>query len=76
MDTDGDGFGDTIVDDSLKTGKADAEVRASKTGEFLEYQFSIDNLSPFSGYQIKIVMSGTDEANPPEFKDLRTIALA
>ena len=76
IDTDGDGFGDTIVDDSLKTGKADAEVRASKTGEFLEYQFSIDNLSPFSGYQIKIVMSGTDEANPPEFKDLRTIALA
>jgi len=76
VDTDGDGFGDVVVDDSLRTGKPDAEVRASRTGEFLEYQFSVDNLNPFTGYQIKMVMSGTDEANPPEFKDLRSIALA
>ena len=75
-DTDGDGFGDSIIDDTIRTGRPDAEVRASKDGEFLEYQFSIDNLSPFTGYQIKVVMSGTDESKPPEFKDLRTIALA
>jgi hypothetical protein len=76
VDTDGDGFGDTIIDDALNTGKPDAEVRPSKNGEFLEYQFSVDNLSPFTGYQIKVVLSSTDEANPPEFQDLRTIALA
>jgi len=76
VDTDGDGFGDTIIDDSIRTGKPDAEVRASKDGEFLEYQFTVDNLSPFTGYQIKVVMSGTNESKPPEFKDLRTIALA
>ena len=76
VDTDGDGFGDTIVDESLKTGRSDAQVRASRDGEFLEYQYTIDNLSPFIGYQIKVVMSGTDESKPPELKDIRTIALA
>ena len=28
------------------------------------------------GYKIKIVMSGTNEAKSPRFKDLRTIAVA
>jgi len=44
--------------------------------EFKEYQFSVDNLEEFTGYKIKIVMSGTNEAKAPAFKDLRTIALA
>ena len=30
----------------------------------------------YIGYRIKIVMSGTNEAKAPSFKDLRTIALA
>ena len=75
-DTDGDGFGDTIIDSSKNSGRADAFVRPSNDGEFLEYQFSIDNLEPFSGFAIKIVMSSTNEAKAPEFKDLRAIALA
>jgi len=76
IDTDGDGFGDKIIEESDSTGKSDAEVRSSKDGEFLEYQFSINDLSPFIGYQIKIVMSGTDESKPPRFTDVRAIALA
>ena len=44
--------------------------------EFREYEFTIDNLDEFVGFQIKIVMSGTNEARPPRFKDLRAIALA
>ena len=44
--------------------------------EFSEYQFTVDNLEEFIGYRIKIVMSGTNEAKSPSFKDLRTIALA
>ena len=49
---------------------------ASVENEFKEYQFSVDNLEEFIGYRIKIVMSGTNEAQAPRFKDLRTIALA
>jgi len=75
-DTDGDGFGDSVVDSTKNSGLPDAFVRASRDGEFLEYQFSADDLDQFTGFVIKIVMSGTDEAHPVRLKDLRTIALA
>ena len=44
--------------------------------EFKEYEFTVDDLDEFVGFQIKIVSSGTNEAYPPRFKDLRVIALA
>ena len=75
-DTDGDGFGDKIINSSNNNGRPDAKVIPSLEDEFKEYQFSIDNLEEFIGYKIKIVMSGTNEAKSPRFKDLRTIALA
>ena len=75
-DTDGDGFGDKIINSSNNNGRPDAKVIPSLEDEFKEYQFSIDNLEEFIGYKIKIVMSGTNEAKSPRLKDLRTIALA
>jgi len=75
-DTDGDGYGDSVVDSTLNNGRADAFVRSSNDGEFLEYQFSADELEQFNAFRVKIVMSGTNEARAPRFKDLRTIALA
>lgn len=75
-DTDGDGFGDKVINSSNNNGRPDAKVIPSLEDEFKEYQFSIDNLEEFIGYKIKIVMSGTNEAKSPRFKDLRTIALA
>jgi len=75
-DTNGDGFGDKVIDASSNDGKPDAFVRASDDNEFLEYQFTSDNLEQFTGFIIKIVASGTNEAYAPRFKDLRAIALA
>ena len=75
-DRDGDGFGDEVIDTSKNSGRPDAFVTPSVENEFKEYQFSVDNLEEFIGYRIKIVMSGTNEAQAPRFKDLRTIALA
>ncbi len=75
-DTDGDGFGDTIIDSTRNSGRSDAFVAASQDNEFREYQFSVDNLNQFTGFRIKIVMSGTNEAYAPRLKDLRVIALA
>ena len=75
-DTDGDGFGDRVIDATLNNGKPDARVAANVENEFSEYQFSVDELEPFTGFKIKIVMSGTNEAFPPRFKDFRVIALA
>ena len=75
-DTDNDGYGDSVIDSKLNSGRPDAFVRSSGDNEFLDYQFSANNLEQFNGFRIKIVMSGTNEARPPRFKDLRTIALA
>ncbi len=65
-----------VVDPSLNNGKSDIKVPASSANQFLEYEFTADNLGEFSGYSIKIIMSGTDQANSPIISDLRTIALA
>ena len=75
-DTDGDGFGDAIIDVTRNSGRPDALVVGSRDNEFNEYQFSIDNLEEFNGFRIKIVFSGTNEAEAPRLKDLRVIALA
>ena len=75
-DTDGDGFGDRVLDASKNSGRPDAKVTANVEGQFSEYQFSADDLEPFTGFKIKIVMSGTNEAYAPRFQDFRVIALA
>ena len=75
-DTDGDGYGDTVIDASMNNGSADSKVRSSIENEFLDYQFTADNLEQFDGFVIKIVMNGTNEAYSPRFRDLRAIALA
>jgi len=76
IDIDGDGFGDVVIDQSLNTGEPDSFVRASREDEFLDYQFTAENLDQFNGFIIKIVMNGANESKPPKFKDLRVVALA
>jgi hypothetical protein len=64
-----------IVDKSKNSGLPDTFVSPSLDNQFLEYQFTADNLDLFNGYTIKIVMSGTNQAYPPRIKELRTIAV-
>jgi hypothetical protein len=75
-DLNGDGIGDTIINVSLNDGLPDSFVGANQEGEFSEYQFTAQNLDQFVGFSIKIVMSGSNEATPLKFKDIRVIALA
>ena len=76
LDTDGDGFGDQIIDPSKNNGRPNSEVRPSALNEVLEYRYEVDELPEFSGFQIKIVFSGTNEARAPFVRDIRAIALA
>ena len=76
LDTTGDGVGNRIIDPSKNNGLPNARVRGSNIGEVLEYGYHVDDLSEFSGFQLKIVFSGTNEARPPLFTDIRAIALA
>ena len=74
-DSTGDGFGDRVIDSAENNGRPDAFVPASVDNQFLEYQFSVDNLGEFVGYSIKIILSGTNQASAPRIRDLRTIAI-
>jgi hypothetical protein len=44
--------------------------------DFKENVFTADELPSFRVYRIKIVATGTNQAYPPRFKELRSIALA
>jgi hypothetical protein len=75
-DINGDGIGDTIIDTSLNDGTSDFYVGTTAEGEYSEYEFTANNLGEFVGFVIKVVMSGSNEARPLKFKDIRAIALA
>ena len=75
-DTDGDGIGDTVVDPSKNNGLPNAQVRASGNLEVLEYLYEVEDLPEFSGFQLKVEFSGTNEARAPFLRDIRAIALA
>jgi len=64
-----------IVNPKLNDGRSDAKVPPSQKDQYLEYEFTANDLEDFSGYAIKIVMSSTDQANAPIIKDLRTLAV-
>ena len=76
IDTDGDGFGDDVIDSSLNDGRADAFVESNSFGKFSEYQFTKNNLEQFTGFKIKIVMMSSNESYPVKLRDFRAIALA
>ena len=67
-----------IINKSNNNGKSDENVPSSVSFEFdfKDYEFSINELPPFTSFQIKIDMVGTNQAQPPLIKDLRAIALA
>ena len=64
-----------VVNAGLNSGRPDVRVPASEDGQFLEYEFTANDLGNFSGYRIKIIMSGTNQSASPIIQGLRTIAL-
>ena len=65
-----------IINVSNNSGRSDDNVNASIGNEFKDYTFSSRELHPFTKFQIKIDMVGTDQAKPPFIKELRAIAVA
>ena len=75
IDNNNDGYLD-VIDPFKDSGLPNTIVPASSENQFLDYEFTASDLGSFTGYTIKIVMSGTNQAKAPRFKDLRSIALA
>jgi hypothetical protein len=64
-----------IIDSSKNSGNPDRFVQSSNTSnDFGNYEFTAKNLPLFNGFQIKIIMTGTNQAYVPKIKDLRVIA--
>ena len=64
-----------VIDPAKNNGKPDRRILSSQTeDDYKEYEFNVKNLPQFNGFQIKIVMSGTNFAYVPKIRDLRAIA--
>ena len=76
-DTTGDGFGDQVIDPKLNNGKPDRFVpQSNNPDDFRDYQFTASNLPEFVGFEIKVIMTGTNQAYAPRIRDFRAIAFA
>lgn len=64
-----------IIDFDNNDGRPDSNIRSSLIGEYLDYKYSIDNLPPFTGFQIKIVGTSSNQSYSPIIKELRVISL-
>ena len=65
-----------VINKTNNNGRPDDNVSSSIGETFKDYEFSIEELPPFTRFQIKVDMVGTNQAQPPYIKDLRAIALA
>ena len=65
-----------VINKTNNNGKPDNPVTPSANETFKDYEFTIEEISPFTSFQVKIDMVGTNQAQPPYIKDLRAIALA
>jgi hypothetical protein len=64
-----------VISAANNSGRPDRLVLPSSTiGEFKSYEFTSKNLPLFNGFQIKIIMSGTNTTFTPLIRDLRVIA--
>ena len=65
-----------VIDPNKNTGEPDQNVPPSVGDEFTEYTFNSRGIPEFTAFQIKVVMVGNNQANPPKIKELRGIAFA
>ena len=65
-----------VIDPNKNTGEPDQNVPPSIGDEFREYTFNSRVIPSFTKFQIKVVMTGNNQAKPPKIKELRGIAFA
>jgi len=72
-----------VVDTSKNSGRPDRKrPKSTKRGffanqlEFIEHEFTIDQLPAFRYFSVKLIGTSTNQTYPPRFRQLRVIALA
>ncbi len=65
-----------VIDPKSNSGKPDEKILASASeADFFSYEFSTPDVPIFNGFQIKLIMTGTNQAIVPKIRDLRDIAV-
>ena len=64
-----------VIDVKNNDGRSDRQISAAP-GRFVEHEFTANNLPQFTGYQIKVECTSTNQATPVRLQDFRVIALA
>ena len=65
-----------VINFSNNSGLPDEKTTPSNGFELKDYTFNSYDLPPFTKFQIKIDMVGTNQAEPPFIDQLRAISLA
>ena len=65
-----------IISAKSNSGLPDRNISPSLTNQFTEYEWSVNDLPQFSGFQVKVECISTNQADPIQVIDFRTIALA
>lgn len=66
----------SVIAPANNDGLPDTETLASNSlDQFISYEFNAKNLSQFKGFQIKILMTGTNSSYVPLIKSFRAIAV-
>lgn len=63
-----------VIDPSANDGTQDTFVNTGSFSEVRDYEYSADDLPYFDGFSIKVILSGTNQADPPTLSDIRAIA--
>ena len=64
-----------VINASKNNGRPDKNVANSTLeDDYKSYEFTASNLPQFNGFQIKILMTGTNSAFVPKIRDFRVIA--
>ena len=65
-----------VISEKNNSGRPDRNVVPSLEDQFLEYEFTKNNLPPFTGFQVKVCLSSINQAQVPQLLDFRAIAVA
>ena len=65
-----------VIDPKNNDGTPDVNILPSSSeSEYRNYEYTAKDLPLFNGFQIKIIMAGTNQSVVPKIKDLRAIAV-
>ena len=63
-----------VTDPSLNDGSSDSRISVDSYFQEYEYEYTADDLPYFNAFSIKVIMSGTNQADAPYISDIRAIA--